>query len=33
MGDESAIAVATQAQIDATLQISPREAAEPTPAP
>jgi hypothetical protein len=33
MGDESSITATTQARIDATLQISPHEAAEPTPAP
>ncbi|MGH2912928.1 MAG: cell wall-binding repeat-containing protein, partial [Solirubrobacteraceae bacterium] len=32
MGDESAITAATQARIDATLEISSREATEPTPA-
>lgn len=32
MGDERAIAATTQARIDATLQISPKEASEPTPA-
>ncbi len=32
MGDESAITATTQARIDATLEISPKEATEPTPA-
>jgi hypothetical protein len=32
MGDERAITATTQARIDATLQISPKEASEPTPA-
>ncbi|HEY2632012.1 MAG TPA: cell wall-binding repeat-containing protein [Solirubrobacteraceae bacterium] len=32
MGDESAITATTQARIDATLEISPKQASEPTPA-
>jgi hypothetical protein len=32
MGDESAITATTQARIDATLEISSKEASEPTPA-